>query len=628
LEISLKVKPITRNSFVFPPILVKFGLLIQSIDFPPRQNKQNCRFQISNTIFFKTKKMKYKIIIAAVIVSVSAILFFGNNNANANLNGPPAGYTNSPADGQNCARSGCHTGNAVTAVSGWITSNIPGGGYTPGTTYQITAVATYPGKKRFGFQVSPQDLAGNKIGTLVNLNVATQIIAGKWIEQTASGHGGNGSRTWTFNWTAPVSGTGSFSFYGSFNCTDSSGNSSGDRIYTSSLPVTEMPTTGLDCGIFSILSPLATSCDSIITPTVKIQNFGTDTLTTCTINYFLDANSPSSFTWNGSLITGASAVVTLPTMTVTTIGTHTFTATTSAPNASTDLVTNNDSHNVIFNLIFNGSTLPFSQGFEAGTFPPTGWIRNNPDALTTWARNTQAHKTGVASAKLDNYNYNGGFGQHDDLITPALDLSTDPSPNLTFEVAYRLYTNPASSNPQSDTLSVYISTDCQQTWTRIYQKFGVPLTTLTPTFSSAAFTPTAAQWRLESVSLLPYQTCKTAYIKFQNASDYENNLYLDDIYINGPAGISDPASEIATLELYPNPAVDLLNVNYSLKENENVSITIYDIQGKIMTATTPVMQSSGKYVESIDMEDYLPGIYFMHITAGTTVITRKFVVTH
>jgi hypothetical protein len=64
------------------------------------------------------------------------ILFFGSFVAFYPTGAPPS-KTGSPGDGSNCTE--CHGGTPST-VAGWITSNIPVNGYTPGQTYQITAI--------------------------------------------------------------------------------------------------------------------------------------------------------------------------------------------------------------------------------------------------------------------------------------------------------------------------------------------------------------------------------------------------------------------------------------------------------------------------------------------------------
>src|SRR6185436_7418712 len=89
--------------------------------------------------------------------------------------------------------------------------------------------------------VSPQSITGILLGTLIITNtVETQLVgANKYVTHKFAGTSGSGSRTWNFNWTAPVAGTGNVTFYGAFNCANNSGNSAGDTIYKSTLVVSE-----------------------------------------------------------------------------------------------------------------------------------------------------------------------------------------------------------------------------------------------------------------------------------------------------------------------------------------------------------------------------------------------------
>ncbi|MEI7801484.1 MAG: choice-of-anchor V domain-containing protein, partial [Bacteroidota bacterium] len=118
---------------------------------------------------------------------------------------------------------------------------VPVSGYVPGQTYTITATATAVGRDRFGFQISPQSVSGTYLGTLIVTDPTnTQIVSTKYIEHKSAGTiGTSGFHTWTFNWIAPVSGTGPVSFYGAFNCSDHNNSSSGDLIFTSTLTVSQ-----------------------------------------------------------------------------------------------------------------------------------------------------------------------------------------------------------------------------------------------------------------------------------------------------------------------------------------------------------------------------------------------------
>lgn len=298
-----------------------------------------------------------------------------------------------------------------------------------------------------------------------------------------------------------------------------------------------------DAGIESVVQPSGNICSSSITPVLVLKNFGTLTLTTCTISYKIDSNTPLTYSWNGSLAAGATVNVTLPSMAATG-GIHTFTANTVNPNGNTDSNSSNDQATGSFSISTTGQAMPFTEGFE-GSFIPAGWTLNNADGSTTWAKAATGY-SGSASAFMDNYDYNAS-GEVDEMITPAIDLTTGTNPSLTFQVAYRLYTDPNDTQNWSDTLEVLISTDCGASFTSLYKKFSSALTTVTPVFSVAEFTPSGqGDWRMETISLAGYSAVGNAIIKFRHATDYENNLYLDDVNITGGAGCTVTATTSAT----------------------------------------------------------------------------------
>ncbi len=161
-----------------------------------------------------------------------------------NTSGPPAGYCGDPAS-QNRDCSGCHPGSDVQTRQGWITADIPEGGYEAGITYTITATASGEGLSKFGFQVSSQNSNGDFLGILVNTGSETKLTPGNnYITHTTSGTAGQNSKDWTFEWTAPGAGSGEVIFYGAFNLTNNNGSTSGDNIVLSTLTVNEGASSG------------------------------------------------------------------------------------------------------------------------------------------------------------------------------------------------------------------------------------------------------------------------------------------------------------------------------------------------------------------------------------------------
>jgi len=180
------------------------------------------------------------IFIMAAFIFGTAII--SQSSLTANNSGAPSMRTGSPGDTKSCTI--CHAGTAQN-VTGIISSNVPPAGYVPGSTYIINAVCTDASRNRFGFEISPQNASGAKLGVLTVTDITrTKLVgSGKYITHTAAGTSGTGTISWSFNWTAPPAGTGDVTLYGAFNFTNHNNASSGDVIKLSTLTLSEDLTT-------------------------------------------------------------------------------------------------------------------------------------------------------------------------------------------------------------------------------------------------------------------------------------------------------------------------------------------------------------------------------------------------
>ncbi len=144
------------------------------------------------------------------ILTVAGIaILFAFNEPNRNSSGALAGHTGSPGDGKNCTF--CHGGTA-SPISNVITSDIPASGYLPGENYTITVTTSGSGRK--GFQVSPQNVEGDLLGTLT-AGAGNKLVGnGKYV--THSSGVLTPTAEWSFVWTAPAAGTGNVTFYGAY----------------------------------------------------------------------------------------------------------------------------------------------------------------------------------------------------------------------------------------------------------------------------------------------------------------------------------------------------------------------------------------------------------------------------
>jgi hypothetical protein len=208
--------------------------------------------------------MKMKIITLLTVAATLLIVFSTIQNAlTRSRTAVPTAVSGGPGDGSGggatCAAS-CHNSFGTSAFlrTGWITSNIPAGGYVPGATYQITVSINSPGVHH-GFEASCQDATGGFKGTLIK-NDSTWVIslAGKsWISHRdstnalqndpqlvcTSGYAGtvhnDNFKAWTFDWIAPAAGTGDIAFYAAMVGGDGNGSDTQDSTFRSTLPLSE-----------------------------------------------------------------------------------------------------------------------------------------------------------------------------------------------------------------------------------------------------------------------------------------------------------------------------------------------------------------------------------------------------
>lgn len=188
-----------------------------------------------------------KKLIYTALVSIAGIIVLQSFNlydAGKMRDGSEPGHTGSPADGKNCTV--CHGGSSE-PVNGWITSTIPQSGYVAGQRYTIRAVNRTIGHTRFGFQVSPQNISGTILGTLIATDTLRTKVVGDnngYVTYRPASVVGVDSMVWEFDWIAPADTVNEVIFYGAFN-SNHDGHKGGDITQLSQLRVFKQGFTSL-----------------------------------------------------------------------------------------------------------------------------------------------------------------------------------------------------------------------------------------------------------------------------------------------------------------------------------------------------------------------------------------------
>jgi PKD repeat protein len=278
--------------------------------------------------------------------------------------------------------------------------------------------------------------------------------------------------------------------------------------------------------------------------------------------------------------------------------------------------------------------LPYAQGFEALSFPPQGWGLINEDNATplnkTFTRSATNGAQGKSrsSARLNFFSYNG-YGQKDGLLTPVFDIQNMDSLTFSFWYAYQGLESDAGGflYQYSDTLALFYSTDCGNSWHLLWEKGGADLATLTPSFSPTPLVNAPPNgWKNVALSL-SLQDIKEDKIQFQfrTVNGSGNNLYIDDIFcLPYPRGVthsipsSFPYRPIVKVSV-PAPK-EKITWEYELKNVSNLSVAITDALGKFHYQFYQENLAPGSYAQQCALP--ASGMYYLWVkdSAGAQVI--------
>ncbi|WP_310991577.1 S8 family serine peptidase [Aequorivita marina] len=352
-----------------------------------------------------------------------------------------------------------------------------------------------------------------------------------------------------------------------------------------------------------------------VTVSAVVRNSGVDPQSDFEVSYQIDSEPAVTETYSGTLSSGEQATIdfTEP-LEITDSGSYTLTVTV---DLTGDENPTNDSDDLPFYAAIDAETIDYVEPFDDNGMPPPGWNIINPDNARTWQQRSVTGSSGASTltAFLDNNVYNAS-GQEDALETLFVDLTTSSEASFTFDLAKAQY-----SSSYSDALRVDISTDCGATFTEIYYKEGLDLSTISG-YNSSSWQPTSAsQWRTESIDLTDYLGEKVQF-RIVNITGYGNSTFIDNVSVVGVLGTTDNA--LASFSMYPNPATSQVFMSWKDVET-NVAITLYNSLGQRLLALSEA-DLAGKSSGSMDVSGYAAGIYFISIKAGDKVETKKLVI--
>lgn len=104
----------------------------------------------------------------------------------------------------------------------------------------------------------------------------------------------------------------------------------------------------------------------------------------------------------------------------------------------------------------------------------------------------------------------------------------------------------------------------------------------------------------------------------------------EDYYINvtggSSVGVVNLTSQDIALSLYPNPANGSTNLSFNLNTKQDVSVTVYTLQGKAVKTVAVLNAVVGKQELKIDLAGIEKGFYLIKVEGNSTNATKKLLV--
>jgi hypothetical protein len=404
-------------------------------------------------------------------------------------------------------------------------------------------------------------------------------------------------------------------------------NGYGQNLWLDDINISNAVLQQTDARANSISDPGSKVCSGDLTPTVQILNNGKLPLTSVKVVYRI--TGPAAFSlldsvqWNGNLATAGVANVLLKPLSLPTPGIYNILAYTKSPNNGNDQVTANDTTRISFRY-FATIPAPLFEGFESATFPPPNWALENQDGQETWFRTTSAKQSGLASAVIDNYNYNAA-GTNDELESPLVSYNGIDSASLTFSLAHATYVYPGSTGIPLDTLEVLVTTDCGKTLHSVYKKWGEDLQTINnpnAPFTDLFIPTSASQWRKETIDLSAFTgTSGSIQVFFRSKGNFGNSIFIDDI--NLTTKTLPVKLKTSGYLLSPNPFSSSFSIQHYIRPSGLRNIQVYNMAGQ-MVFSERFNGNALSYI-NIDLSRYASGVYIVKMIYTDKVISKRMV---
>lgn len=265
---------------------------------------------------------------------------------------------------------------------------------------------------------------------------------------------------------------------------------------------------------------------------------------------------------------------------------------------------------------------PYHTSFEgANGADDWAWYNYDDDVPQFDISNTGA-LTGNSCIVLNNRESNVEQN-FDELFSPRFDCSalTNETAKLYFWYAWATR-NANASLPQYDSIVVYASKNCGNSWTSIYRDGTNNVTNAG--YDTGSFVPSSlAHWKKVEVTI-PNTSLNNFRVNGVNfkirvyGSSNSNNFYLDDFAIGAEPTVGiEEANALAGVNLMPNPFADKLQL--SNVPNGVYELSVSNLQGQMVLQQKIIAEGN----VNVDLAAQPAGVYLVSLQSGEVKVTIR-----
>ena len=376
--------------------------------------------------------------------------------------------------------------------------------------------------------------------------------------------------------------------------------------------------------ITEIIEPNPTACNEDFNVKVRIRNIGLNTINKVKIGVEINNFGVIESNIDVAIEPLEFVDLELGNYAVSDSGTYSIEVSIIEINELPDTILNGNTKTKFFRINSIGKNLPLSEDFESvNTLTESGIELNNPDDDYTFEKYTEGGFDSNQSVYIDFYSYSDTT-QTDGLVLPMIDFSNYDSVFLSFDKAYQVYDG---TRIYADGLGIEVSLDCGISWIQVFYKEGHDLASLPDEISSEFFPEGIDDWNSERIDLSLFVNYDKVLVRFKGYNDFGNNLFIDNINIEGikVTGVLSNVIDESMIAVFPNPATQKATLRINAKQNGNVVVQLQDITGRILESSMLDVMTGNQDI-SLNLKGYASGSYFVTISEGNYKITKKLLV--